>query len=86
MRKDLLKSLKYINCQSEVAQHFNLRGHNLEEHFKFTVFISNIDDDIKRKSIETDLINILILKKINIINKKIPNFEYINHLTFYNQT
>jgi hypothetical protein len=86
MNKDIRKSLKYINYQSEVAKHFNLKGHNISDHFSFTVFISNIDDNTKRKSIETDLINILILKNINIINKKIPNFEYINHFTFHSKS
>ena len=85
MKKDIHKSLKYINVQSEIAQHFNLKGHKIEEHFRFTVFMSNIIDDTKRKSIETDLINILLMKRINIINRKIPNFEYINHFTFLNQ-
>jgi len=85
LKRDIVTSLKCINLQTEVAQHFNHRGHIINEHFRFSIFMSEVNDDVKRKSIETDLINILILKKINIINKKIPNFEYINHLTFQNQ-
>jgi hypothetical protein len=84
MKKDLLTSLKCINFHSEVAQHFNHKGHNISEHFRFTIFVSDVNDDMKRKSIETDVINVLILKKIKLMNMKIPNFDCINHLTFSN--
>ena len=84
LNKDIRRSISFVNSNSEVAHHFNLKNHFTHLHFSFTVFMSEIIDNDKRKSIETDLINILLNNNIKIINTKIPNYEYIKLLTFKN--
>ena len=67
---------------SEVALHFSLLGHSIEKHFKFFIYEDNVHNSIIRKSIETDLINIFLNCKLNIINKKIPSIYKCSYLTF----
>ena len=71
-----------MNTNSEVAHHFNLKNHVPSLHFSFNVFIGNIINDDNRKSIETDIINILLANDVKIMNIKIPNYEHIKSLTF----
>ena len=54
---NLNESLINIANKTEVAIHFNERGHDLESDLKFCIFECNINFDPYRKSIETDLIN-----------------------------
>jgi len=50
--------ISFVNSNSEVAHHFNLKKHFTHTHFSFTVIMNDITDNDKRKSIETYLINI----------------------------
>ena len=68
LNKDLRKSISFVNSNSEVAHHFNLKNNFIDKHFSFTVFMSNVIDNERRKSIETDIINILLVNNIKIIN------------------
>ena len=66
---------------SEVAEHFNLRGHCKDLYFKFCIFDKDLLDKNIRQSVETDLMN--ILKNFGpILNKKIPNFKFVKKLCF----
>jgi hypothetical protein len=84
LNKDIRRSISFVNSNSEVAHHFNLKNHLIHLHFSYTVFMSDVTDNDKRKSIEIDLINILLNNNIKIINTKLPKYEYIKLLTFKN--
>ena len=43
----------------EVAVHFNLKGHNYLNDFKCAIYKDKLNDSLKRKSVEMDLINFL---------------------------
>ena len=43
---------------SEVAEHFNLKGHCKDLYFKFCIFDKDLQDKNIRQSVETDLMNI----------------------------
>jgi len=58
---------------TEVAIHFNLKGHNFLNHLKSYIFVSNIFDNIKRKSIEAELIHLFLMFGYKIINSKLYN-------------
>ena len=60
----------YFNVENEVAFHFRKIGHNLNEHFRVCIFKDNLDDSIKRKSIEMDLIYLF---------KSVFNCEILNN-------
>jgi hypothetical protein len=77
-------SIININKKSEVAIHFNNRGHNTLEHFKFIIFENNVIDKKIRRSIECDLINLFKNCKIDILNNitKQPNINNIIYYTF----
>jgi hypothetical protein len=79
--KDVIRSVSKLNEQSETAIHFNTKDHNLQRDLEFYIFKTNLDDSC-RLSVETDLINILLRKRIPIINQKLRNQYKINHLTF----
>ena len=57
-----------IANKTEVAIHFNERGHDLESDLKFCIFECNINFDPYRKSIETDLINMFKNNNCKILN------------------
>ena len=66
---------------SEVAEHFNLKGHSKDLYFKFCIFDKDLLDKNIRQSVETDLMN--ILKNFGpILNKKLPNFKFVKKLCF----
>lgn len=56
---------------SEVAIHFNLKGHNYLDHLKCFIFVNNIINDIHRKSIESELMHLFLIFGFKIINSKI---------------
>ncbi len=66
---------------TEVSEHFNLKGHDKINHFRFVIFDKNISEKELRLSVETDLMN-LILNFGKILNKKVPNFKFIKKLCF----
>ena len=66
---------------SEVAEHFNLKGHDKDSHFRYCIFEKNLKEKDIRQSVETDLIN-FVKNFGEIINKKIPNFKFIKKLCF----
>ena len=79
--RDLDKTLINFDNLSEVAVHFNKNGHNIERDFRFCVFENNVNNEVYRKSIETDLIN-LFVKTNTIINVKKPSIKTIKYFTF----
>ncbi len=74
----IFKQFKKI---SEVAEHFNLKGHDKDSHFRYCIFEKNLKKKDIRQSVETDLIN-FVKNFGEIINKKIPNFRFIKKLFF----
>ena len=81
-KKNLRKSLSNFNSQTEIAIHFNEKKHQ-ESDFNFFIFKNNITNIILRRSVETDLINLFLLFRIPILNKKIPNINSIKKFSFY---
>ena len=71
MSQHLNQIKKYVPFKKyhdkEVAKHFNLKGHKLDD-FKCCVYKDNLTDNNKRKSIEKDLINFLNLNYKSCIN------------------
>ena len=66
---------------SEVAEHFNLKGHCKDLYFRFCIFEKNLLEKEIRQSVETDLMN--VIKTFgSILNKKIPNFKFVKKLCF----
>ncbi len=63
------------------AAHFNKKGHNMKNDFKFSIFKTDMKDS-ERIYTETDLISIFLRQKTPIINKKQNNFYYVKYLTF----
>jgi len=87
-RKRLSRKLEFNICIfkpfkkiTEVAEHFNLKDHDLNVHFKFSIFEKNLRDKVIRQSTETDIMNIVAMFG-TIINRKIPNHKYIKKLCF----
>jgi len=78
--RDLNKTLSNYDKLSEVAIHFNQNGHCIKRDFRFGVFENNVINNIYRKTIETDLIN-LFDKTNSIINIKKPSVV-IKYFTF----
>ena len=66
---------------SEVAEHFNLKGHLKDLYFKFCIFENKLIEKEIRQSTETDLMNIIKCFG-TILNKKIPNFKFVKKLCF----
>jgi effector-binding domain-containing protein len=72
------KPLGKIN--SEVAEHFNLKGRNFNTNLKIIIFKSNIIDEDTRKSIEDELMFICDYTGISFINIRRRNLHYVKHL------
>ena len=83
--RDLDKTLINFDNLSEVAVHFNKNGHNTERDFNFCVFENNVNNEVYRKSIETDLINICLKCEVKILNVKLPSSDKICYFTFQNK-
>ena len=81
-KNDLAKAIGNLDKESELAIHFNCSFHNLNEDFEVYILNKDIDITSKRKSRETDLINIFKLLKIPLLNRKIPDMKYISDLFF----
>jgi hypothetical protein len=79
-----INSFKPFNNTTEIGFHFNLRGHNLIQHFRFAVIVKNIESKESRLSIETDLIYIIERFHGNIINSLKPSTRTIKNNTFLN--
>ena len=78
-----IKNFKaFIKINSEIATHFNIKGHNFTSDLKFCIFKTNVYLVNDRLSIEADLINIFISLNLKIINNIIPNLNKIKNLTF----
>lgn len=73
--------IPYTKVISEVAEHFRLKGHNVDRDFKFCIFRKGIDDKKARLSIEANIIHIIMQFK-PLINEKIPNLFYLKELSF----
>jgi hypothetical protein len=62
---------------SEVATHFNLKGHNFEQNLKAVIFASKLTDALIRKNVEAELIHLFLIFGERIINQKIySNLNY----------
>ena len=79
---NLTYSISNLDKLSEVAVHFNKKGHNFNENLDFYILDNNLNSFIIRKSKETDLINYFKLLVIKILNKKQHKFKYITKLFF----
>ena len=78
-----IKNFKaFIKINSEIATHFNIKGHNFTSDLKFCIFKTNVYLVNDRLSIEADLINIFISLNLKIINNIILNLNKIKNLTF----
>jgi hypothetical protein len=65
--------IPYIKYQDHpVAYHFNLKNHNFNTHFEFSIIKENIEDDIKRFNTETEIIHFIKQLVPNILNINIP--------------
>ena len=71
-----------IKFNNEVSTHFNEKRHDYLSDLKFCIFKKDIYNLSDRLSIETDLINIFLTLKLNLINSKLPDIKYINKLAF----
>jgi len=80
---DLDKAIGNLDRQSEIGIHFNCSFHNLRKDLKIFILDKNINVTSVRKSKETDLINIFKIFKIPLLNRKIPDINYIKNLFFY---
>jgi predicted GIY-YIG superfamily endonuclease len=56
-----------------IAHHFNLKDHNYNLHFEFSIFKCDIEDDTKRFQIETETIHFIKQMVPKILNNNIPN-------------
>ena len=81
-RYNISKSISNIDNKTEVAVHFNKKGHCLKDDLKFFILAKGIKNKIDRKSMETDLINVFKDLGINILNKKQPKSKYIKKIFF----
>ena len=79
---NISRSISNLDTKSEVAVHFNRRGHSLINDLSFSVFTKDILNLVERKSIESDLINIFKDLKIKILNKKQPKIKHIKNICF----
>ena len=80
--KSIKNFLNLIKFNNEVSTHFNKKRHDYLSDLKFCIFKKDIYNLSDRLSIETDLINIFLTLKLNLINSKLPDIKYINKLAF----
>ena len=80
-KKNIVKSLENFDCNSEIANHFGITCHGLED-FVFFIFKSNLLDDTIRKSTETELIHLFKGLSIPLLNQKIPKYQFIKTFSF----
>ena len=71
---------------SEVAEHFNLKGHNFKTNLKIIIFKSNIIDDDIRKSIEDELMFICDYSGTSLINIKRRNLHFVKKFFTFDVT
>ena len=78
MEKRLDGHLSNIRCFvpydkeiSEVALHFNRKGHNFSQHLKVFIFANNLTIDEQRLDIESEIIHLFLTFECKIINAKI---------------
>ena len=78
MEKRLDGHLSNIRCFipfdkeiSEVALHFNRKGHDFLQHLKVFIFASNLTVDEQRLVIESEIIHLFLTFECKIINAKI---------------
>ena len=72
----------FLNFTSEIGDHFNKRGHELNKHLKLAIFKKDFKDSKQRFSTETDLIHFISNLHPPIINSRIPSLFSINSLSF----
>ena len=74
----------YTKVRSEIAEHFNLKGHNIKDDFRFCIFKNELYTKNDRTSTEADIMNIIKLfsNKDVLINSIKPNFSYVKALSF----
>ena len=61
----------YLKEKSEVAIHFNKKGHDFKSHLKVFLFASGIDYDQTRLNIESELIHLFLIFGCRVINSKL---------------
>jgi hypothetical protein len=80
--RSINKFKPYYNYTTEVGYHFNLKHHEPNIHFKFTIFKHDIENKEERLQIEAHLIH--LINKFNgpIINAFIPNHSTCKRIAF----
>lgn len=63
--------LPYVKEISEVAFHFNKKGHNIKEHLRIFLFASGISNEETRKNIESELIHLFLITGNKVINARL---------------
>ena len=76
--------IPFVRMESEVAFHFNLKGHDLKKHFKVCVFKDLLITKKSRLSVEADLIYLFNEGyEAIVLNKKILSQNKIEQFCFY---
>ena len=92
--KEHLRNIKYFinntdiclsnfDKQSEIAKHFCEKNHVILNDLKFMIIKKDLQTK-ERKSMETDLINLILNTKNTIINDKLTKINKITNLSFLN--
>ena len=69
-----IKSFIPFTCFTTVSNHFNIRNHNLKDHFTFYILQTNhLDTTAKRHNVENHIIHLFLALNIKILNDFIPN-------------
>ena len=68
---DIKCFIPFFKEKSEVATHFNKKGHNYLIHIKIFLFASNLFITEKRKKIESELIHLFLISGCRVINARL---------------
>ena len=71
---DIKCFIPYLKEKSEVAFHFNRKGHIVKEHLKAFIFTCDIINDEYRKMIESELIHIFLIMGCKVINSRLIKY------------
>ena len=75
-------SLGNFDSCSPLATHFSDLNHDIDKDFNFVIFNKDFKEDLIRKSVESDLINIFLSLGQKLLNKFIPNKLTVSNFSF----
>ena len=81
-KKNLDISLGNFDSCSPLATHFSDLNHDIDKDFNFVIFNKDFKEDLIRKSVESDLINIFLSLGQKLLNKFIPNKLTVSNFSF----